>query len=130
MYYKVIINIPISNHEVPELRELIGWGRRDRDFPTLFKRCNFWAGVRNENNKLIAFGYVAGMGLEHGYMEDIIVHPDYQKKGIGVELVRELLRESEQYGLEIVTLTHDPKHKNFYETCGFTSCSGGLWKKQ
>lgn len=131
MYYKVIINMPISNHEVPELRELIGWGRRDKDFPTLFKRCNFWAGVRNEkNNNLIAFGYVAGMGLEHGYMEDIIVHPDYQKMGIGVELVKELLSESERYGLEIVTLTYDPKHKNFYETCGFTSCSGGLWKKQ
>ncbi|PEZ74717.1 GNAT family N-acetyltransferase [Bacillus sp. AFS017274] len=130
MYYKVIINMPISNHEVPELRELIGWGRRDKDFPTLFKRCNFWAGVRNENNKLIAFGYVAGMGLEHGYMEDIIVHPDFQKMGIGVGLVRELLSESERYGLAIVTLTYDSKHKNFYETCGFTPCSGGLWKKQ
>ncbi|MCK1995294.1 GNAT family N-acetyltransferase [Peribacillus muralis] len=130
MNYKVIINMPISNHEIPKLRELVGWGRRDKDFPTLFKRCNFWAGVRNKNNKLIAFGYVAGTGLEHGYMEDIIVHPDYQKMGIGVELVRELLRESERYGLEIVTLTYEPKHKNFYETCGFTPCSGGLWKKQ
>ncbi|WP_350445752.1 GNAT family N-acetyltransferase [Peribacillus simplex] len=77
---------------VTELRELIGWGRHDRDFPTLFKRCNFWAGVRNENNKLTAFGYVCWHGIRtHGYIEDIIVHPDYQKKGIGVELVRELL---------------------------------------
>ncbi|MFJ7994450.1 hypothetical protein ACIQY5_20040 [Peribacillus frigoritolerans] len=58
MNYKVIINMPISNHEIPELRELVGWGRRDKDFPILFKRCNFWAGVRNKNNKLIAFGYV------------------------------------------------------------------------
>ncbi|MGE6614227.1 GNAT family N-acetyltransferase [Peribacillus sp. NPDC076916] len=130
MNYKVIINTPISNHEIPELRELVGWGRRDKDYPKLFERCNFWAGVRNENNKLIAFGYVAGMGLEHGYMEDIIVHPDYQKIGIGMELVRELLSESERYGLEIVTLTYDSKHKNFYETCGFTPCSGGVWKNQ
>ncbi|WHZ00365.1 hypothetical protein QNH37_23590 [Peribacillus simplex] len=50
--------------------------------------------------------------------------------GIGVELVRELLSKSERYGLEIVILTYDPKHKNFYETCGFTPCSGGLWNKQ
>jgi ribosomal protein S18 acetylase RimI-like enzyme len=28
------------------------------------------------------------MGLEHGYMEDIIVHPDYQKMGIGVDSKR------------------------------------------
>ncbi|PJN90692.1 GNAT family N-acetyltransferase [Bacillus sp. mrc49] len=126
---EVIINMPISNHEVPELRELVGWARRDEDYPRLFERSNFWAGVRNEDNKLIAFGYVAGMGLEHGYMEDIMVHPDYQKWGIGVKLVRELLNESERYGLEIVTLTYATKHKNFYETSGFIPCSGGLWKK-
>lgn len=86
MNYKVMINIPITNHEVPELRELVGWGRRNNDYPTLFKRCNFWAGVRDENNKLIAFGYICGMGLEHGYMEDIIVDPEYQRKGIGGDL--------------------------------------------
>ncbi|MFQ6734425.1 GNAT family N-acetyltransferase [Virgibacillus tibetensis] len=81
MNYKVTINIPIYYNEVPELRALIGWGRRDKDYPSLFELCNFWVGVRDENNKLIAFGYVCGMGLEHGYMEDIIVHPDYQGQG-------------------------------------------------
>lgn len=80
MNYKVKINIPMSNNEVPKLRELVGWDRREKDYPTLFKRCNFWAGVRNESNKLIAFGYVCGMGLEHGYMEDIIVHPGSVEK--------------------------------------------------
>ena len=101
MNYKVMINIPISSHEVPELRGLVGWGRRDDDYPILFERCNFWGGVRDEKNKLIAFGYVCGMGLEHGYMEDIIVHPQYQGRGIGVEMVKELLRESERFGLRI-----------------------------
>ncbi|MGM0875567.1 MAG: GNAT family N-acetyltransferase [Bacillota bacterium] len=129
MKYKIIINLPISKSEVPELRELNGWGRRDNDYPTLFERCNYWAGVRDENKKLVAFGYVAGMGLQHGYMEDILVHPEYQKQGLGVNLVKELLIESERYGLEIVTLTYDTKHINFYQTCGFTPCSGGVWRK-
>ena len=126
--YEVKINIPISNIEVPELRELIGLGRRDKDYPALFGRCNFWAGVRNENNKLIAFGYVCGMGLEHGYMEDIIVHPKYQGQGIGVKLVKELLRESERFGLGIVTVTYEEINTNFYKTCGFTVGSGGVWQ--
>lgn len=128
MNYKVIINMPIADNEVPDLRELVGWGRRDKDYPALFERCNFWAGVRNENNKLIAFGYVCGMGLEHGYMEDIIVHPEYQKQGIGVKLVKELLRESERFGLGIVTVTYEKHHNNFYKTCGFTPSSGGVWQ--
>ena len=128
MNYKVIINIPISKNEVPELRENVGWGRRDEDYPTLFERCNFWGGVRDEDNKLIAFGYVCGMGLEHGYMEDIIVHPLYQGRGIGVVLVKELLRESERFGLRIVTVSYEENKTNFYKACGFTSSSGGLWQ--
>ena len=128
MNYIVNINIPISNKEVPELRELVGWGRRDEDYPTLFERCNFWAGVRNENKKLIAFGYVCGMGLEHGYMEDIIVHPKYQGQGIGVKLVQELLLESERFGLSIVTVTYEENNTNFYKICGFTPGSGGVWQ--
>jgi ribosomal protein S18 acetylase RimI-like enzyme len=128
MNYKVIINIPMFNNEVPELRQLIGWGRRDKDYPIVFERCNFWAGVRDENRKLIAFGYVCGMGLEHGYMEDIIVHPEYQKQGIGVELVKELLRESERFGLGIVTVTYEEHNTSFYKACGFTPGSGGVWQ--
>lgn len=127
MKYRIIINLPIENHEVPDLRELVGWGRRDKDYPVLFERCNFWAGARDENDKLIAFGYVCGMGLEHGYLEDIMVHPYYQKKGIGVELVKELLRESERFGLGIISVSYDPQNTNFYQTCGFTLSPGGVY---
>ncbi|MGM7684194.1 GNAT family N-acetyltransferase [Cytobacillus sp. Hm23] len=130
MTYIVKINPAISRYEVPDLREVLGWDRRDNDYPTLFERCNFWAGVRDEKEKLIAFGYVSGMGLQHGYMEDILVHPDYQCQGIGVALVRELLGESERFGLEIITLTHDQKYLNFYRKCGFTHCSGGVWVRK
>jgi ribosomal protein S18 acetylase RimI-like enzyme len=128
MNYKVFINIPINKNEVPELRELVGWGRRDEDYPLLFERCNFWAGVRNENDILIAFGYVCGMGLEHGYMEDIIVHPDYQEKGIGSKLVKELLREAKRFGIRIVTVSYEENKTNFYKRCGFTTGSGGVWQ--
>jgi len=129
MNYTVSINMPLSNDEVPDLRESIGWGRRDQDYPALFKHCNFWAGVRDEDNNLIAFGYVAGMGLEHGYLEDIIVHPDYQRKGIGVQLVRSLLQESKRIGLDIVTVSFEEKNRKFYQTCGFSTSLGGVWKK-
>ncbi|WP_299088723.1 GNAT family N-acetyltransferase [uncultured Metabacillus sp.] len=129
MRYLIKINPFIANHEVPDLREVIGWERRDEDYPILFKHCNFWAGVRNEEERLIGFGYISGMGLQHGYMEDILVHPDYQKQGIGVKLVKQLLNEAERFGIEIVTLTFNSKHLKFYESCGFTACHGGVWRK-
>ncbi len=126
---QVLINLRLQNEEVPDLRETIGWARRDSDFPVLFERCNFWGGVKNEHGKLIAFGYVAGMGLQHGYMEDIIVHPDYQGQGIGKKVVVRLLEEADAYGLEIVTLTFEEKNAKFYAGCGFTVGAGGVWRK-
>lgn len=128
MNYQVQINMPISDQEVPELRQLIGWEKRAEDYPILFQRCNFWAGVRNEHEKLIAFGYVCGMGLEHGYLEDIMIHPEYQRMGIGVALVKGLLQESERFGLRIVTTTYEEHHTAFYEMCGFKPGSGGVWQ--
>lgn len=129
MSQEIVINLPIESNEVPILRELVGWDGRYSDYPLLFKRCNFWAGLRDEKSELIAFGYISGMGLQHGYMEDIIVHPQYQRTGIGQALVKELLLEAERVGIEIVTLTYDSKHRSFYSECGFVPCSGGLWRK-
>ncbi|TFD94538.1 GNAT family N-acetyltransferase [Jeotgalibacillus sp. R-1-5s-1] len=126
--FKVLINHPIHEKEVPDLRESMGWDRRDQDYPVLFQRCNFWVSVHHHDD-LIGFGYVSGMGLQHGYMEDIMVHPDYRHLGIGSRIVSTLLEESERYGLEIITLTFDPVHARFYETCGFKISSGGVWRK-
>lgn len=126
MKVEITVNLPIEDHEVPSLRESVGWGRRDKDYPALFERCNFWAGGRDENGTLVAFGYVCGMGLEHGYVEDIIVHPSNQKQGIGVELVTALIEEAKRFGLGILTVSFDEHNANFYRTSGFTVSSGGV----
>ncbi|KIL46379.1 GNAT family N-acetyltransferase [Jeotgalibacillus campisalis] len=123
------INSEIRDSEVPDLREAVGWARRDRDYPALFGCCTFWAAIRNEKGLLIGFGYVAGTGLEHGYMEDILIHPFYQKQGLGKQLVSALLQEAERTGLEIVTVTFAYDHKDFYRSSGFDSCAGGVWRK-
>ncbi|WP_342669977.1 GNAT family N-acetyltransferase [Domibacillus iocasae] len=114
---------------MPDLRERIGWDRRDQDYPILFERCYFWAGARCASGKLIAFGYVCGMGLQHGYMEDILVHPDFQGKGMGKMLVKHLLEEAGLFGVEIVTLTFENEKASFYKKCGFEMSGGGVWRK-
>lgn len=119
MNYKVIINDEIKESEVPELRRKVGWGPREYEYPELLKKCDFHASVRNEDGMLIAFGYICGMGLEHGYMEDIMVAPDYQRRGVGTLLVKELLCEAKKRGTLIITVTLDREHEEFYRKCGF-----------
>lgn len=127
--HHIFINPVIQDYEVPELREAVGWERRDRDYPALLAHCLFWAGMRDESGKLIAFGCIVGPGIEHGYMEDIIVHPQHQQKGIGKALVQKLLQESHSRGICIVTVTFEEKNAAFYQNCGFSPCSGGIWQR-
>ncbi|MFK3937496.1 GNAT family N-acetyltransferase [Alkalihalobacillus sp. NPDC078783] len=126
MPFAAQINLPLEQHEVPELREVVGWNRRDQDYPLLFQRCQFWAGVKDDSGRLIAFGYLCGMGLEHGYMEDIIVHPDYQGLGIGLKLINELVTESKRAGIEIITVTFAEENTKFYERAGFIKGASGV----
>jgi N-acetylglutamate synthase-like GNAT family acetyltransferase len=96
----------------------------------LFERCNFWCSVRNEDNLLIGFGYICGMGLQHGYMEDIIVHHDYRHQGLGGIIVERLLDEAKKRSIEIVTLTFSKDKETFYQTNGFDMCLGGVWRNE
>lgn len=126
MNFKIKINGLIEDKEVPSLRESIGWTRRDTDYPVLFERCNFWCSVRNDENMLMGFGYVCGMGLEHGYIEDIMIHPDFQNQGIGKALLAALINESARRDIEILTLTFSEDKREFYESCNFGICLGGV----
>lgn len=48
MRKEIAVNLPIEPNEVPALRELVGWEGRHSDYPILFERCNFWAGLRDD----------------------------------------------------------------------------------
>lgn len=128
MKKSIHINLPIQPHEVPDLREAVGWERREQDYPTLLERCQFYAGARDEYERLIAFGYISGMGLQHGYLEDILVHPDYRHEHLGTSLVRALLQQARHNQIEIVTCTFTEEHAYFYQKCGLTLSKGGVWR--
>ncbi|HCM88484.1 MULTISPECIES: GNAT family N-acetyltransferase [Vagococcus] len=44
-----------------------------------------------ENEKIIGMGRIIGDGAIYFYIQDIVVHPDYQKQGIGHLIMRELM---------------------------------------
>lgn len=105
---------------------------RQKELSEFLDRANIrveWINKCEQEKRYSISGSMVGPGIEHGYLEDIIVHSSYQGKGIGNALVKRLLQEAELRGISIVTVTFEEANCNFYEKCGFSSCPGGVWRK-
>ncbi|MBE6752945.1 MAG: GNAT family N-acetyltransferase [Ruminococcaceae bacterium] len=86
---------------------------------TLF-RVSIW-----EDDRIIAMARMIGdMGLDY-YIKDVIVRPEYQKKGIGRMLINELLKFVDDNGVKgtniFVELCAMPDKIPFYEKFGFAA---------
>ena len=78
-----------------------------------------------DGEKIVAMARMIGdMGLCY-YIKDVVVHPDYQKKGIGRLLINELLEFIKSNGISgteiFVELCAMPDKIPFYEKFGFSA---------
>jgi glucosamine-phosphate N-acetyltransferase len=65
-------------------------------------------------------------GGRAGHIEDVAVHPDFQKKGIGAALVRHATEEARKLGCYKVLLNCFDRFAPFYERVGFRRHDLGL----
>ncbi len=84
---------------------------------TLF-RVSIW-----DDDKIVAMARINGdMGLNY-YIKDVVVRPEYQKRGIGRMLINELLKFINDNGVKgtdvFVELCAVPDKIPFYEKFGF-----------
>jgi GNAT superfamily N-acetyltransferase len=84
--------------------------------------CNSWYSVSiYHNNKLIGFGRMISDGIYQTLICDVMVHPEYQKQGIGKKLMEALLRKCEKEGIKWVQLFCAKGKQEFYKKLGFKS---------
>jgi len=78
------------------------------------------------DEQLVGFANVAWDGGVHAFLLDPTVHPDYQRRGIGVAMVREATREAQRRGLHWMSVDYEPQLGPFYRRCGFRPSSAGV----
>ncbi len=66
-------------------------------------------------------------GGTHAFILDTVVHPDFQRLGIGRDLVRAVTDEAFKAGCDWVHVDYEPELVNFYQNaCGFRPIPAGL----
>lgn len=119
--YQVVEQIP-TLEEYLSLREAVGWGRLDEQMTArglahaLFTVCLAHEGT------VIGCGRVIGDGGLYFYLQDIIVLPAFQGKGLGKRLMKAIMSYVEEHALpgSFVGLMAAKDVSNFYTQFGFT----------
>lgn len=119
-------NAVFSPASICDLREAVGWDRVDGDYPTALR--GYWGTVSgfDDTGKLVAWCAILSDGVRHAVLLDVIVHPAWQRLGIGLALVTEAILRIQAHGISIIHVDFLPEHRAFYERCGFQTGLGGI----
>jgi GNAT superfamily N-acetyltransferase len=72
-----------------------------------------------DGDRLVGFGRVVTDFVMHAMVYDMIVLPEYQGKGIGTTILKELLTRCKEQGIKDVQLFCARGKRTFYEKNGF-----------
>ncbi len=74
---------------------------------------------------LIGFVQAVSNGVTHAYVQDLVVHPRWQRQGIGTELVDCLCEELEELGIHEIKAVYTEDVKEFFHRNGFRAGLSG-----
>jgi N-acetylglutamate synthase-like GNAT family acetyltransferase len=80
--------------------------------------------VAREGERLVGFCRAMWDGGIMAFVRSVVVHPDYQRRGIGRRLLELLLEELEKLPVEHISLWATAGTEPFYEQFGFAERQG------
>ena len=116
----------VTFEEIFPLYEAVGWTNYTSNpimLQNALENSLFILTARDEEGKLIGFLRAVGDGYSIVYIQDIIVLPEYQRQGIGTQLLHQTKEHFNKVYQIILTTDSELKTITFYEVNGFTALS-------
>jgi len=112
----------ITVMEYQSIRSTTGWDMQSDEVVELALRNDLYSVCIMHNGKLVGIGRVIGDGAIYFYIQDIIVIPEYQKKGIGRLIMENVERyiEKSSFNNSFIGLMAANGVKDFYVKYGYT----------
>ncbi|MBR1567394.1 MAG: GNAT family N-acetyltransferase [Lachnospiraceae bacterium] len=111
------------NEQVPakalaDLREAVGWNRMESEYRNTLMTSYYHIAVY-EDDRLIGYIDSVSNGVTDAYIQDLMVSPDYQGKGIGTDLMNKMIGYLKEKHIYMISVVYDESLKQFYERFGF-----------
>ena len=118
MIYKY--NDTVSAKALSDLRESVGWNRMESEYNNPLLTSYYHIAVY-EDDKLVGYIDSVSNGVTDAYIQDLMVHPDYQGKGLGTELMNQMIAYLKENRIYIISVVFEESLKPFYDRFGFSS---------
>nr|QCI07647.1 hypothetical protein [Nitophyllum punctatum] len=124
------INHKINLQDLELLCDSVGWVRRPiKKVRTALKHSFLIAYIFYYNNKkkeLIGFARATSDNSFNATIWDVVIHPKFQGKGLGKELMNQLIKQLRYNDISTITLFADPQVVKFYRHLGFIMDPDGI----
>ena len=114
-------NTPISIDSLTQLYQSVGW-RNYYNNPAIMSQLlpGAWHYISAwEEDQLVGLIRTISDGCYILYIQDILVHPDYQRQAIGTSLMKQMLERAKDMQQIILTTDDTERTIQFYQSLGF-----------
>ncbi|MEO3814602.1 GNAT family N-acetyltransferase [Sphaerisporangium sp. B11E5] len=104
------------------LRNSVGWRTPDTEVTAIALKNSLISAIAIEDDRVVGTVRIVGDGAMYFYIQDLIVHQQYQRRGIGSALMKaalQWLHNNVPKG-SLVSLTTESSLAEFYSRTGFT----------
>jgi ribosomal protein S18 acetylase RimI-like enzyme len=120
----------IDLYDLEELCDAVGWSRRPlrkvrKAIQHSFLVVSMWE-VQGNRRRLIGFSRATSDHAFNATIWDVVVHPDFQGRGLGKALMQQLIKKLRSEDISNVTLFADPHVVEFYKQLGFMPDPEGI----
>ena len=117
-----------SEDDIMHLYRAGGWwkdGYDPKSLPDLIRGSfAFAVAIDQRTGHAIGMGRVLSDGVSDGYIQDLVVLPEFRKKGIGKEIASVLVKKCTGAGISWISLIAEPGTERFYLPLGFSPMEG------
>lgn len=117
-----------KQEDIVELYRAGGWWKDSMDPSRINDLIQgsflFAVAVDKASGKAVGMGRVISDGVSDGYIQDLVVLPDWQSKGVGKMILDKLLEECRCRGIAWVGLIAEPGKEDYYDSIGFHRMPG------
>ena len=120
-----VISPAVSNEALNTLFLSAWTSHTPRDFAPILN-CSLAYVCAFVDDVLVGFVNLAWDGGIHAFILDTTVHAEYQRQGIGQQLIEQAITIARQRGIEWLHVDYEPHLESFYKQCGFTPTQAGI----